>query len=99
MLRFLSILYILIRLLLRAAFGLGTIAYAVLTWRDRHSVDALGTARFATWWEMLLAGVRRGNGPIVGRIGRSFLRFNKDGMVTVRLRADGGRQRRRHRHS
>ncbi|AWO92420.1 type IV secretory system conjugative DNA transfer family protein [Bradyrhizobium diazoefficiens] len=83
MLRFLRILYILIRLLLRAAFGLGTIVYALLTWRDRHSVDALGTARFATWWELLRAGVRRGNGPIVGRIGRSFLRFNKDGMVTV----------------
>lgn len=44
---------------------------------------ALGSARFASTWEMFWAGVRRGSGPIVGRIGSSFLRFNKDGMITV----------------
>lgn len=44
---------------------------------------ALGSARFASRWERLWSGVQRGRGPIVGRIGSSFLRFNKDGMITV----------------
>lgn len=44
---------------------------------------ALGSARFANEWELFWSGVRRGNGPIIGRSGRSFLRFNKDGMITV----------------
>lgn len=44
---------------------------------------ALGSARFATNWELFWSGARRGSGPIVGRKGRSFLRFNKDGMITV----------------
>jgi len=43
----------------------------------------LGSARFASSLEMFIAGVRRGKGPIVGRVGRSFLRFNKDGMIAV----------------
>lgn len=45
--------------------------------------DGLGSARYATGWEMLLAGVRRGKGVIVGRSGRSFLRFNRDGMIAL----------------
>ncbi|MBS0533110.1 MAG: type IV secretory system conjugative DNA transfer family protein [Proteobacteria bacterium] len=52
------------------------------TLRRRRS-GQLGSARFATSWEMTLAGVRRGHGPIVGRLGRSFLRFNRDGMIAV----------------
>lgn len=52
-------------------------------WGGFSPGGALGSARFATGWELLWAGVRRGNGPIVGRKGRSFLRFNKDGMITV----------------
>lgn len=44
---------------------------------------ALGSARFANEWELFWSGVRRGNGPIIGRSGRSFLRFNKDGMIAV----------------
>lgn len=56
--------------------------WMLLRWQTSLGAG-LGTARFATRWEMFRAGVRRGHGPIVGRIGRSFLRFNKDGMVTV----------------
>lgn len=83
MFRLLALMYVIVRLLLRITFRLIGLVHLVLTWRGRISAGALGTARFATGWEMLRAGVRRGNGPIVGRIGRSFLRFNKDGMVTV----------------
>jgi type IV secretion system protein VirD4 len=83
MLRLLAFMFFIVRLLLRTTFSLIKFVHAVLAWRARYSAGALGTARFATWWEMLWAGVRRGNGPIVGRIGRSFLRFNKDGMVTI----------------
>ncbi len=52
-------------------------------WGGFSPGGTLGTARFASDWEMFWAGVRRGKGPIVGRRGRSFLRFNKDGMITV----------------
>ena len=50
---------------------------------QRRHIGKLGSARFASSWEMMLAGVRRGTGPIVGRSGRSFLRFNRDGMIAV----------------
>ena len=52
-------------------------------WAGLGTGGALGSARFATSWELFLSGARRGRGPIVGRKGRSFLRFNKDGMITV----------------
>jgi type IV secretion system protein VirD4 len=65
--------------LARIANGIGTIQ----RWGGLGPGGALGTARFATGWEMFRAGVRRGTGPIVGRAGWSFLRFNKDGMITV----------------
>jgi len=52
-------------------------------WRGISPGGALGSARFANRWELIWSGVRRGHGPIVGRTGRSFLRFNKDGMITV----------------
>ncbi|MET4493556.1 type IV secretion system protein VirD4 [Bradyrhizobium sp. LA7.1] len=52
-------------------------------WGGFSPGGALGSARFATSWELLWSGARRGKGPIVGRTGRSFLRFNKDGMITV----------------
>ncbi|MGJ4925977.1 type IV secretory system conjugative DNA transfer family protein [Bradyrhizobium sp. HKCCYLS2038] len=52
-------------------------------WGGLNPGGALGSARFANCWEMFWSGVRRGQGPIVGRIGRSFLRFNRDGMITV----------------
>lgn len=68
-------------LLLRAGLFVIRIIFVLLSSGNR--ARALGTARFATNWEMIRSGVRRGRGPIVGRIGRSFLRFNKDGMVTV----------------
>jgi len=61
-------------------FSLGRTLYR---WGGFSPGGALGSARFANWWELLFAGVRRGDGPIIGRVGRSFLRFNKDGMVTV----------------
>jgi type IV secretion system protein VirD4 len=44
---------------------------------------ALGTARFASPWQILGSGITRGRGPIVGRVGPKLLRFNKDGMITV----------------
>jgi type IV secretion system protein VirD4 len=55
----------------------------VIRWGGLGPGGALGSARFATSWEMFWSGVRRGKGPIVGRIGRKFLRFNTDGMIAV----------------
>lgn len=52
-------------------------------WGGFNPGGALGSARFANRWELFWSGVQRGNGPIIGRSGRSFLRFNKDGMITV----------------
>ena len=52
-------------------------------WGGLNPGGALGSARFANRWELFWSGVRRGQGPIVGRRGRSFLRFNKDGMIAV----------------
>ncbi|WLB57444.1 type IV secretory system conjugative DNA transfer family protein [Bradyrhizobium japonicum] len=59
------------------------IVHTLHRWGGFNPGGALGSARFASRWELLWSGVRRGNGPIVGRKGRSFLRFNKDGMITV----------------
>jgi type IV secretion system protein VirD4 len=71
----------------RGAFGLLSFVIKFIRtlyrWGGFNPGGALGSARFATRWELFLAGARRGNGPIVGRKGRSFLRFNKDGMITV----------------
>jgi type IV secretion system protein VirD4 len=53
------------------------------TWQGIGPSGALGSARFATRWELFKAGVYRGSGPIVGRTGSKFLRFNKDGMIAV----------------
>lgn len=55
----------------------------VYRWSAFNPGGALGSARFASGWELLWSGVARGSGPIVGRRGRSFLRFNKDGMIAV----------------
>jgi type IV secretion system protein VirD4 len=52
-------------------------------WGGPSPGGALGSARFASLSEMIWSGVRRGKGPIVGRIGRYFLRFNRDGMIAV----------------
>lgn len=52
-------------------------------WGGFNPGGALGSARFATSWELFWSGVRRGRGPIVGRRGRYFLRFNRDGMIAV----------------
>lgn len=60
-----------------------SLVHTLHRWGGFSPGGALGSARFATRWEMFRAGVRRGRGPIVGRVGRSFLRFNKDGMVAV----------------
>lgn len=69
------------------AFGLSLLCLrlivALYRWRGFSPGGALGSARFANRFELLWAGVRRGKGPIVGRKGRSFLRFNKDGMIAV----------------
>ena len=74
-------------LLLRAAFWiLRQLAVALHTfnrWGGFSPGGALGSARFASRAELFWSGVRRGRGPIVGRVGRSFLRFNKDGMIAV----------------
>src|SRR5258708_4148861 len=80
---FLRVLGFVFFVLARSVLLFGKLVRALLRWWGRNPDGGLGTARFATSWEMLRAGVRRGNGPIVGRVGRSFLRFNKDGMVTV----------------
>lgn len=69
----------LIRLVLLSARVLATL----LRWGGLNPGGALGSARFANRWELFWSGVRRGRGPIVGRVGRSFLRFNKDGMIVV----------------
>jgi len=61
---------------------IGTL-HSLYRWGGFNPGGALGSARFANRWELLWSGVRRGNGPIIGRSGRSFLRFNKDGMITV----------------
>jgi type IV secretion system protein VirD4 len=70
-----------------AGFGLSRLTLGLMMtlyrWRGFSPGGALGSARFANWWELLWSGVRRGKGPIVGRKGRSFLRFNKDGMIAV----------------
>lgn len=79
----LRVLWFIIWLLARTVLLVGKLVRALLRWCGSNPDGGLGTARFATRWEMLRAGVRRGQGPIVGRVGRSFLRFNKDGMVTV----------------
>lgn len=74
-------------LLARTAFRLtlrtASLLHTLYRWGGFNPGGALGSARFANPWELLWSGVRRGNGPIIGRTGRSFLRFNKDGMVTV----------------
>lgn len=59
------------------------ILHTLYRWGGFNPGGALGSARFATTWELFWSGVRRGRGPIVGRRGRYFLRFNKDGMITV----------------
>ncbi|WP_459591388.1 type IV secretory system conjugative DNA transfer family protein [Bradyrhizobium diazoefficiens] len=59
------------------------LAYTIYRWGGFNPGGALGSARFASTWELFWSGVRRGRGPIVGRRGRSFLRFNKDGMIAV----------------
>ncbi len=79
----LRIFWILVLLLAKTARLITKLFLVLICWARGNSDGGLGTARFANRWEMFRAGVRRGNGPIVGRVGRSFLRFNKDGMVTV----------------
>lgn len=71
------------RITLHLAFRLTITVFNLIKWGGLAPVGALGSARFANRWELFWSGVRRGNGPIVGRKGRSFLRFNKDGMITV----------------
>lgn len=59
------------------------LAHTIYRWGGLNPGGALGSARFASTLELFLSGVRRGKGPIVGRRGRYFLRFNKDGMIAV----------------
>jgi type IV secretion system protein VirD4 len=51
---------------------------------DFRAQGALGTARWASRWELFRAGVYRGKGPIIGqsRFGK-LMRFNRDGVVHV----------------
>lgn len=51
---------------------------------DFRAQGALGTARWASRWELFKAGVYRGKGPIIGRsrFGR-LMRFPRDGVVHV----------------
>jgi len=72
-----------LRLGIRALLVLISIVTTLRRWGGFNPGGALGTARFASRWELFWSGVRRGQGPIVGRVGRSFLRFNRDGMITV----------------
>lgn len=73
----------LVVLLVRLTWRIAWSIVQLLAWVLRQRSGSMGTARFATRWEIFRSGVRRGQGPIVGRLGRSFLRFNKDGMITV----------------
>lgn len=52
--------------------------------RGHRAEGALGTARWASGWELFRAGVFRGCGPVMGRspFGR-LMRFNSDGIVQV----------------
>lgn len=94
MLRLLAILFLIVRLLLRIAFRLIWTAHLILTWRAKHSAGALGTARFATNWEMLRAKGKWTN----RRPDRPFFFAFQQGWDGDGLRAHGGGQRRRHRH-
>jgi type IV secretion system protein VirD4 len=70
-------------LLLRTAWLAGKATCTLLRWGGPNPGGALGSARFANRWELFWSGVKRGSGPIVGRAGSAFLRFNRDGMITV----------------
>ena len=51
---------------------------------DFRAMGALGTARWATRFELFWYGVFRGNGPIVGAgLFGQLMRFNRDGIIQV----------------
>ncbi|WP_142250131.1 type IV secretory system conjugative DNA transfer family protein [Bradyrhizobium sp. UNPF46] len=72
-----------VRLLLWASLCTLKVLHTLHRWSGFNPGGALGSARFSSRWELFWSGARRGSGPIVGRVGRSFLRFNKDGMIAV----------------
>lgn len=85
------LLLVLVILALRATGRILLLAGRSLVWlcrrlkrRDFRSIGALGTARWANWFDLFLAGVYRGAGPVIGIswFGR-IMRFNVDGIVHV----------------
>jgi type IV secretion system protein VirD4 len=80
---FVKIAWFATRVFVRVIFHLASAVASLLRWGGLNPGGALGSARFANRWELFWSGVRRGRGPIVGRVGRYFLRFNRDGMITV----------------
>ncbi|MBG1233967.1 type IV secretory system conjugative DNA transfer family protein [Aestuariivirga litoralis] len=75
-----------IKLVWRLLFGIIRLV-GWLIWRSRYDFraqGALGTARWATRWQLFWAGVYRGRGPVVARkaFGR-LMRFNQDGVMHV----------------
>lgn len=65
---------------------------ASLSGTDFRSKGALGTARWASRWELRRAGVYRGVGPVVGQsaFGR-IMRYNSDGVVQVFAQTGSGK--------
>jgi type IV secretion system protein VirD4 len=79
----LRVIWLMARAMLWLTSRILKVLHSLHRWGGFSPGGALGSARFATDWELFWSGARRGSGPIVGRKGRSFLRFNKDGMITV----------------
>ena len=67
-----------------AALVRGLIWFLTRPAQDFRKEGALGTARWASRWELFRAGVFRGKGTVIGRsrFGR-LMRFNRDGVVHV----------------
>ena len=79
-------LWFFLKVMWRAVLGIGRMI-GWLLWRsqfDFRAQGALGSAKWATRWELFWAGVYRGKGPVVGRsrFGR-LMRFNQDGVTHV----------------
>lgn len=86
MVRVLRLLWVLTWILLRVTYRLLRITYAWMSRKahDFRAMGALGSARWASHWELFWAGVYRGRGPVVARspLGR-LIRFNRDGVLHV----------------
>lgn len=79
-------LWFFVRVLWRTVSALvrGIVRFLLKPTQDFRAQGALGTARWASRWELFRAGVFRGKGPVVGRsrFGR-LMRFTQDGVMHV----------------